>query len=145
MAPATAPAAQTSAKPAAAFTALFALGSAKLDGTAMGVLHQAIQAAFTGRQSRITVVGHTDTSGTEALNKTLSLDRAKAVKAALVRMGAQAGGGSDLGRRRIRSRGPDPGRRGQCPEPSRGRDAASLTASATAGFAATATQASSLV
>ena len=55
----------------------------------MGVLHQAIEAAFTGRQSRITVVGHTDTSGTEALNKTLSLNRAKAVKAALVRMGAR--------------------------------------------------------
>jgi outer membrane protein OmpA-like peptidoglycan-associated protein len=85
----TASKAETPAKPAATFTAHFALGSARLDRTAMGVLRQAIEAAYKGRQSRITVVGHTDTSGTEALNKALSLNRAKAVKAALVRMGAR--------------------------------------------------------
>lgn len=91
MAPAPAPEAEAKpAKPAANFTAHFALGSARLNANAMAVLRQAIQAAYHGRQSHITVVGHTDTSGTEALNKTLSVDRAKAVKAALVRMGARA-------------------------------------------------------
>jgi outer membrane protein OmpA-like peptidoglycan-associated protein len=80
---------EAAASTPAEFTAHFALGSARLDATAIAVLHKAIEAAYHGRQSHITVVGHTDTSGTEALNKSLSLGRAKAVKAALVHMGAR--------------------------------------------------------
>lgn len=103
-APTTAPAPTPTSEPASAptsapasanqnttaFTAYFRFNSAQLTPADMTVLRQAIETARAGGQSRITVVGHTDTSRTETRNKTLSLDRAKAVTGALVRLGARS-------------------------------------------------------
>jgi hypothetical protein len=50
---------------------------------------QAIAAARKGQQSRITVVGHTDTSGSPGYNQKLSERRAGVVKDVLVQMGAR--------------------------------------------------------
>ena len=71
------------------FTALFALNSSTLTPQAMAVLRQAIETARAGRQSRITIVGHTDTTGTEPYNLVLSKVRAAAVRQALISMGAR--------------------------------------------------------
>lgn len=97
-APAPAPAPTSSPAPAATsessnnanFTVYFALNSAHLNGRALDTIRQAIAAARAGRQSKITVVGHTDTSGVEAYNLPLSENRARAVKKAMVRLGARA-------------------------------------------------------
>jgi len=83
-APAAAPAA-----PSADFTAYFELNSAVLTPDAMAVLRQAIDTARAGRQSRITVAGHTDTVGSAPYNLTLSKKRAAAIRDALVSMGAR--------------------------------------------------------
>lgn len=85
-----APAQQSATAKTVGFTVYFALDSALLDAKAQAVLHKVIATARAGRQTRITVVGHTDTVGTEAFNKTLSERRAEAVKSALVSMGARA-------------------------------------------------------
>lgn len=71
------------------FTALFGLNSAVLTPDAMAMLRQAIDAARAGRQTRITVVGHTDTLGTPPYNVALSKRRADAIREALVSMGAR--------------------------------------------------------
>jgi OOP family OmpA-OmpF porin len=82
-------AAQAPVPQSAEFTVYFALDSALLDPAAQGVLQQAIATARAGRQTHITVVGHTDTVGSEAFNQGLSDRRADAVKTALVSMGAR--------------------------------------------------------
>jgi outer membrane protein OmpA-like peptidoglycan-associated protein len=52
-------------------------------------LQQAIATARAGGQSRITIVGHTDTSGSAAYNQRLSVRRANVVEETLVAMGAR--------------------------------------------------------
>ena len=103
--PAPAPSAALSAPPPVAqpvsFTVTFAARSAKLAADQLSVVSQAIDAARQGRQSHITVVGHSDTAEAGQL----SLKRADAVEKALVSQGARAdaisvsGAGKDEGPR----------------------------------------------
>lgn len=79
----------SAAAPSADFTALFGLNSAELTADGIAVLRRAIDTARAGRQSRIAVVGHTDTLGSPPYNVTLSKKRAQAIRDALVRMGAR--------------------------------------------------------
>jgi outer membrane protein OmpA-like peptidoglycan-associated protein len=53
-------------------------------------ISQAVAAAKAGGQSRITIVGHTDTSGSAEYNLKLSQRRAGVVKDTMVQMGARA-------------------------------------------------------
>ncbi|HUO94088.1 MAG TPA: OmpA family protein [Rhizomicrobium sp.] len=68
------------------FTVSFAERSAKLSPDQLSVVSQAIDAARQGRQSRITVVGHSDA---KEASQPLSLKRADAVEKALVLQGAR--------------------------------------------------------
>jgi outer membrane protein OmpA-like peptidoglycan-associated protein len=87
----TAPIAAPNAPPPIAqpaqFTVLFGLQSASLSADAMTTISQVIAAARSGRQSHITVVGHTDT---DEDSERLSVRRANAVEAALVEQGARS-------------------------------------------------------
>lgn len=71
------------------YTVYFDFDSWTLTGEQLTVLQKAISTARAGRQSRITVVGHTDTSGSAAYNQGLSVKRANVVVEALVDMGAR--------------------------------------------------------
>lgn len=71
------------------YTVYFDFDSWTLTGDDLVVLKQVIDTARAGRQSRITVVGHTDTSGPAGYNKKLSVHRANVVLEALVDMGAR--------------------------------------------------------
>jgi OOP family OmpA-OmpF porin len=81
--PAPAPAA------AANYTVYFDFDSWTLSGEQLAVLQSAINAARTGQQTHITIVGHTDTSGSADYNQGLSVKRANVVKDVLVQMGAR--------------------------------------------------------
>ena len=83
---ASAPAPASVAQPVT-FTVSFAAHSAKLSPDQLAVVAQAINTARSGRQSHITVVGHS--SGAEG-GSSLSLKRADAVEKALVEQGARA-------------------------------------------------------
>jgi outer membrane protein OmpA-like peptidoglycan-associated protein len=67
----------------------FDLNSWDLKAEQLTTLQQAIATARAGGQSRITIVGHTDTSGSTAYNQRLSVKRANVVEEALVDMGAR--------------------------------------------------------
>ena len=69
------------------FTVTFASHSAKLTSDQLSVVSQAIDAARQGRQSHITVVGHSEAAEG---GQPLSLKRADAVEKALVAQGARA-------------------------------------------------------
>lgn len=71
------------------FTVYFDFDSWTLTGEQLTTLQNAISAARAGRQSRITVVGHTDTSGSASYNQALSVKRANVVTETLVDMGAR--------------------------------------------------------
>ncbi len=81
----------TAAAPAASpdYTAYFDFDSWTLTAEDLAVITNAINTARAGGQSRITVVGHTDTSGSAAYNQRLSVRRANVVVEALVDMGAR--------------------------------------------------------
>jgi outer membrane protein OmpA-like peptidoglycan-associated protein len=83
VAPAPAPAAPPD------YTAYFNLDSWTLTAEDLAVITSAINTARAGGQSRITVVGHTDTSGSAAYNQRLSVRRANVVVEAMVDMGAR--------------------------------------------------------
>lgn len=75
--------------PPADYTVYFDLDSWTLTAEDLSVLTNVINTARAGGQSHITVVGHTDTSGSAAYNQKLSVHRANVVKEALVDMGAR--------------------------------------------------------
>jgi OOP family OmpA-OmpF porin len=75
--------------PPSDYTVYFDLNSWSLSGEQLTTLQSAIAVARAGGQSRITVVGHTDTSGTARYNEKLSLKRANVVTEALVDLGAR--------------------------------------------------------
>lgn len=85
---ATAPVAPPPTAPAD-YTVYFDLDSWTLTAEDLAVITNVINTARAGGQSRITVVGHTDTSGSAAHNQRLSVRRANVVKEALVDMGAR--------------------------------------------------------
>jgi OOP family OmpA-OmpF porin len=72
------------------FTVFFGFDSAEVTGQAEQVVEQAASAIKRQQVARITVTGHTDLAGSETYNQRLSLRRANAVKAALMRLGVPA-------------------------------------------------------
>lgn len=85
-----APAAQVPPPPATSnFMVYFDFDSWTLTAEDLTVLTNVINTARAGGQSHITVVGHTDTSGSADYNQKLSVRRANVVVEALVDMGAR--------------------------------------------------------
>jgi OOP family OmpA-OmpF porin len=84
-----APAPVAATPPPADYTVYFDFDSWTLSGEQLTVLQQAIATARAGGQSRITIVGHTDTSGAADYNQKLSVKRANVVAETLVDMGAR--------------------------------------------------------
>ena len=68
----------------------FASGSARIADQSAGLLNE-LASAITGCNLRVTIEGHTDSTGSSALNDRLSLARARAVRDALVIRGVAAG------------------------------------------------------
>jgi OOP family OmpA-OmpF porin len=77
------------AAPATDYQVYFDLNSWDLKAEQLTTLQQAIATARAGQQSRITIVGHTDTSGSAGYNQRLSVHRANVVEEALVDLGAR--------------------------------------------------------
>jgi peptidoglycan-binding protein ArfA len=75
----------------------FETGSAKLTSDAQQQLAGVVSAVKACPDVKLTVVGHTDNTGTDAINKPLSDDRAKAVAAYLVSQGIPADSVSSQG------------------------------------------------
>ncbi|BDG72876.1 OmpA family protein [Roseomonas fluvialis] len=73
--------------PARTFLVFFDWNRADLTARARQIIAEAAQAARTQRVTRIEVTGHTDTSGSPVYNQGLSVRRANAVAAELVRLG----------------------------------------------------------
>ena len=71
------------------YTVYFDFDSWSLTAEDLRVLEQAINTARLGGQSRITIIGHTDTSGSAQYNQSLSVHRANVVAETLVDMGAR--------------------------------------------------------
>ena len=84
-----APPAPPAPPPATDYQVYFDLNSWDLKAEQLTTLQQAIATARAGGQSRITIVGHTDTSGSALYNQRLSVKRANVVEEALVDMGAR--------------------------------------------------------
>ncbi len=81
-----------------AFIVFFDFDRADITPEALGIIRQAAQVARSGNVPRITVTGHTDTSGNPRYNQALSERRAAAVRAALTREGVPAAGINTVGR-----------------------------------------------
>jgi outer membrane protein OmpA-like peptidoglycan-associated protein len=75
--------------PSANYQVYFDFNSWNLTAENLTILQQAIATARSGGQSHITIVGHTDTSGSAGYNQRLSEKRANVVVEALVDMGAR--------------------------------------------------------
>jgi len=84
-----APPAPPPAPPATDYQVYFDLNSWDLKAEQLTTIQQAIATARAGGQSRITIVGHTDTSGSAGYNQRLSVKRANVVEEALVDLGAR--------------------------------------------------------
>ena len=72
------------------FMVFFALGSSELDADARQVISEAAADYRRVGEAQVSVIGHTDTSGSAELNQRLSDRRAEAVEVALVREGVPA-------------------------------------------------------
>ena len=72
---------------ATSFMVFFDWDRSDLSGQALATIHQAADAYKSTGRTRITAIGHTDTSGPADYNMALSLRRANVVKAALSREG----------------------------------------------------------
>ncbi|MDY0883358.1 OmpA family protein [Dongia soli] len=79
------------------YVVLFPLGKATLNSEAHATIASAKQEYDRTGSANITVVGHTDTSGTASLNQRLSERRAKVVTDELVRLGVPASAISESG------------------------------------------------
>jgi outer membrane protein OmpA-like peptidoglycan-associated protein len=79
----------TTTTASADYQVYFDLNSWDLKAEQLTTIQQAIATARAGGQSRITIVGHTDTSGSAAYNQRLSVKRANVVEEALVDLGAR--------------------------------------------------------
>jgi outer membrane protein OmpA-like peptidoglycan-associated protein len=79
------------AKVSSDFTIYFDFDSWTLKAEQLKVMDAVIVGARTGGQTDITIVGHTDTSGSSEYNQKLSVRRANVVAEALVQMGARRG------------------------------------------------------
>jgi outer membrane protein OmpA-like peptidoglycan-associated protein len=88
-APVAAPAPTPASGTPSDYTVYFDFDSWTLTAEDLAVITNAINTARAGGQSHITVVGHTDTSGSAAYNQLLSVRRANVVVEALVDMGAR--------------------------------------------------------
>jgi OOP family OmpA-OmpF porin len=75
--------------PSSDFTVYFDLDSWTLKAEQLSVLTNVINTARAGGQTNITIVGHTDTSGSAEYNQPLSVKRANVVVETLVDMGAR--------------------------------------------------------
>ena len=75
------------AQPARNFMVFFPNDRATVNADGQAVIHEAAAAARANPAARVTVAGHTDTSGQGAYNKGLSERRAAAVREALLRDG----------------------------------------------------------
>ena len=84
-----APAPAPAPAPVNDFTVYFDFDSWTLKAEQLKVLDNVIATARTGGQTNITIVGHTDTSGSAEYNQRLSVRRANVVVEALVQMGAR--------------------------------------------------------
>jgi hypothetical protein len=82
----------------ASFMVFFDWDRSDISPVAMNTIQQAADAFRSTGQTRITTIGHTDTSGPRDYNMALSLRRANAVKDALVRDGVPATAISVIGR-----------------------------------------------
>jgi OOP family OmpA-OmpF porin len=79
----------TTTTTSADYQVYFDLNSWDLKAEQLTTIQQAIATARAGGQSRITIVGHTDTSGSAGYNQRLSVKRANVVEEALVDLGAR--------------------------------------------------------
>jgi outer membrane protein OmpA-like peptidoglycan-associated protein len=75
----------------------FKVGSAVLQGEAQNDLHRFADVIKEFDKTNVTVIGHTDSVGTESANQKLSEDRAAAVRNLLVARGVAAGRVTTLG------------------------------------------------
>lgn len=85
--PAPAPPPPPSAPPPVSFMTFFDWGSAKLSEQSVATIAQAAQAYKSKGTARVAVTGYADTTGSDAFNMQLALQRANVVKGELVRDG----------------------------------------------------------
>jgi OmpA-OmpF porin, OOP family len=86
-APAPAPAPRQEAQLPRSFQVFFDFDKSNIRPDARPIIEEAANNARKGGMSRITLTGHTDRAGSDAYNQRLSIRRAEAVKAELVRLG----------------------------------------------------------
>ena len=80
------------------FTLFVDYDRATLSPEALAVVREAADAAKSGKNTRVTCTGHTDTTGSPNYNMELSLHRASKVKDALMREGLPAASIAVVGR-----------------------------------------------
>lgn len=96
--PATAPAAAPSQQQMAKFMVFFDWDKAVLTNEAKRIVAASVEEFKRTGQTRVTVIGHTDTSGSAEYNQRLSERRAAAVKAEMTRLGVPANVITTIGR-----------------------------------------------
>jgi OOP family OmpA-OmpF porin len=80
------------------FIVFFDFDKFDLTAEAQGVVTEAVAEARRTGAARVSIVGHTDTVGSQGYNQTLSENRANAVRDEMVRQGIAAGGITTEGR-----------------------------------------------